>query len=195
MIRVLFTLLWVAIVALALFGMWWGWRARSRRDAGIVGANTALTGEVLAHFGASDATVGGLQYVSTTPVGSPLARVAIPGLRYRGPAEITVRRDGVTIEVAGEHATHLPAAQLRGTGSAGRRIGKAVEAGGLALLLWQPEAHRGSRERTEGRGVASSGTESLESSFRFASRDEQERFDEAIARIAHTDFEHQEGPR
>jgi hypothetical protein len=166
--RLTFTLIWIAILLLALAAMWWGWRARARRDAGVLGAAVAPVGEALARFGGdrSSGTHGGLMYVSTTPVGEPLTRVAAPGLRYRGAAEIVVQQDGVTIEVVGERPVHLDAAQVRGSGSASRRVGKAVEAGGLALLRWQDE----DRE--------------LESSFRFADRAEQQRFAVAIDRIA-----------
>jgi len=181
MIRMLFTLLCVAAIALIIFGMWRGWRARTARDADVAGSARELTGEVIARFGGRQETVGGLQYVSTTPEGDPLSRVAAPGLRYRGPAELAIRRDGVTIEVAGERPVHLAADQVLGTGAAGRRVGKAVEAGGLALLRWRSAA--GGRART------------LESSFRFANRDEQQRFAAAVAQIAPPDSEQQEGTR
>lgn len=160
--RLVFTLIWIAIVVLALAAMWWGWRARARRDAGVLGSGVAPSGEVLAQFDR-------VQYVSTTPAGEPLTRVAAPGLRYRGPTEIVVRRDGVTIEVAGERPVHLDAARVTGAGSASRRVGKAVEAGGLALLHWRDGAQSDARE--------------LESSFRFAERDDQLRFTEAVERL------------
>lgn len=160
--RLAFTLIWIAIVLLAFAAMWWGWRARARRDAGVLGASAAPVGELVARFGSA----GEVQYVSTTPAGEPLTRVAAPGLRYRGPAEIAVHLDGATVEVAGERPVHLAAAQLLGGGVASRRVGKAVEAGGLALLRWR------------------SGDRELESSFRFASREEQERFVRAIDEIS-----------
>ena len=82
MSREVFTLICAAVAALALAGMWWGWRRRARRDAGVLGAAAAPVGEVLGRFTE-------VQYVSTTPAGEPLVRVAAPGLRYRGPAELT----------------------------------------------------------------------------------------------------------
>lgn len=175
-----FMILMVAIVAVAFVAMWLAWRARARRDAGVLGAAAALRGEVLARFDR-------LQYVSTTPVGDPMARVAAPGLRYRGPAELVVQRDGVTIRVAGESPVQVPAAQIDGTGTAGRRAGKAVEAEGLALLRWHSDADP--RE--------------LESSFRFAEKDEQRRFSDTIHEIVGADTisradepgNTQEGPR
>lgn len=161
--RLVFTLIWVAILVLALAAMWWGWRARTRRDAGVLGATEAPVGEVLAEFGGSR---GGVQYVSTNPVGEPLTRIAAPGLRYRGPVEIVVHSDGVTVEVTGEHAVYLPATRIGAGGSASRRVGKAVEPGGLALLRWRD------------------GTRDLESSFRFADRAEHERFIRSVDQIS-----------
>jgi len=155
--RTAFMILMISIVAIAFIAMWLAWRARARRDAGVLGAAAALTGEVLARFDR-------LQYISTTPVGDPMGRVAAPGLRYRGPAEVVVHRDGVTIQVAGESPVQVPATQIDGTGTAGRRAGKAVESEGLALLRW----HSGSDPRE------------LESSFRFTEKDDQRRFSDTI---------------
>lgn len=159
--RTTFTVLMIAIVAIALSAMWIAWRARARRDAGVLGAASEPHGELLGRFDA--------QYVSTTPAGEPMVRVAAPGLRYRGPAEVAVRRDGVTLAVRGERPVQLSAARITGGGSAGRRAGKAVEAGGLALLRWRDE---------------SDPPRELESSFRFSESDDQRRFISAIDEIA-----------
>lgn len=158
MSRPVFALIWVIVVAIIFFGMWWGWRARARRDADVLGAPVAPHGALIAEFPQT-------YYVSTTPVGEPLVRVAAPGLRYRGYAEVAVRADGVTVEVRGEHPVHIAADQLLGSGSAARRAGKAVEAGGLALLRW------------------SAAGRDLESSFRFEDRAEHRRFTDAIDRV------------
>lgn len=158
MSRLLFTLIWVAAIALVLAGMWWGWRARSRRDAEVLGQVTPPVGEILEEFPRA-------YYVSTTPVGEPLVRVAAPGLRYRGYAVLTVREDGAVVQVRGEQPVYVAASQLRGSGAAGRRVGKAVEPGGLALMVWEAAGRE------------------LESSFRFTDRAEQRRFTEAIDRI------------
>lgn len=159
MSRPVFALIWAAVILLIFIGMWWGWRRRTRRDAGVVGAAAAPVGAVVAEFPR-------VMYVSTTPVDDPLARVAAPGLRYRGFAEVTVREDGMTVEVRGEQPVHLAAGQLRGSGLGARRVGKAVERDGLALVRWG----------SDGRD--------LESGFRFDSGDEQRRFTDAIDRIS-----------
>ena len=172
MSRTLFALIAIAIVVVILLVMWLGWRARSRRDAGVRGSTVAPTGALIAEFSR-------VLYVSTTPVGEPLVRVAAPGLRYRGQAEIRVYEDGVTVEVVGEEPTHFDASQLRGSAAASRRVGKAVEHDGLGLMLWiaAPDPLR------------SDGPDDpriLESSFRFESKAEQNRFAEAITQISHS---------
>jgi hypothetical protein len=116
-------------------------------------------------------------YVSTTPVDSPFERLSIPGLRYKGFAALTVLSDGVVISVTGEEPVRIPAAQLRGSGTASGRIGKAVERDGLSLLRW----------------VA--GERSLESSFRLANPAEQAAFAEAIDKISLTPSTSQEGAK
>ena len=162
MSRPVFALIFAVIVLLAFAGMWWGWRARARRDAGVLGASAAPQGELLAEFPL-------VTYVSTTPVGEPLVRVAAPGLRYRGRARIAVHSDGITIAVTGEDPVHLSLEHLRGSGSAGVRVGKAVERDGLALVQW------------------SSDDRELESGFRFDSVEEQRRFTQAIDAVIHGD--------
>ncbi len=152
MSRPLFALIVVAVITLVFLAMWLGWRARARRDSAVRPSQQAPEGALLAEFAR-------VLYVSTTPVGEPLARVAAPGLRYRGSARVAVFEGGVTVEIAGEDPLHFAASQLRGSGSAGRRVGKAVESGGLALMRWNAEGDR-----------------ALESSFRFESGEEQRRF-------------------
>ena len=164
MSRTGFTVLMIAIAVLVLGAMWLAWRARAARDAAGAETSEAPAGELLARFPRAS-------YVSTTPAGAPLERVAIPGLRYKGYADVAVRRDGVTIAVTGEAPVHLPAERLAGTGTARGRIGKAVERDGLSLLRWRAAAG------------PYAGRE-LESSFRFADPAEQHRFAAAVARAA-----------
>lgn len=166
--RLIFALVWIAIVGVVLAAMWWGWRRRTQRDAGVHGV-AVLAGEVLGTF--TD-----VQYVSTTPVGEPLVRVAAPGLRYRGFAEITVRRDGVTVQVRGELPVNLHADDILGTATVSRRIGKAVERDGLALLVWRSD----NRE--------------LESSFRFTQRADQSSFGALVADIARAESASESDP-
>ena len=174
--RPLFALIVIVIVAVILLAMWLGWRARTRRDASILTASEAPKAAQLASFER-------VFYVSTTPVGEPLSRVAVRGLRYRGRAEVSVYEDGVTVEVDGEDAVHISAGQLRGSGVAARRVGKAVEQGGLALMLWAPLQAL----------AAESEIPVLESSFRFDHGDDHTRFTAVIDQISASHSATQEG--
>ena len=174
MSRAGFAVLMATIVVLVLGGMWIAWRARRRRDADIAGASTAPSGALIAVFPRAS-------YVSTTPVGSPFERLAIPGLTYKGFAEVTVRRDGVSIAVTGEPAVHLTTDQLSGTATAGGRIGKVVERDGLSLLQWR------AGPGVAGRAGPETEPRQLESSFRFTGPPEQQAFAEAIATIVKTE--------
>ncbi|WP_336991535.1 PH-like domain-containing protein [Leucobacter sp. VD1] len=162
-------LLFAAAGVLVLVSMWFAWRARSRRDAAAAASSPAPDGETIARFPRA-------AYVSTTAEGAPLERIALPGLRYKGYADVTVRRDGVTIEVTGERPVHIGAARVLGTDEAGMRIGKAVEQGGLSLLLWRADDSHGTPEAGDDGRI-------LESSFRFADAAEQRRFSAAIKQI------------
>lgn len=152
-----FLMVGIAVAILAL--MWLGWRSRAKRDSGIELTARGLSGAVLAEF-------TGVQYVSTTLLGHALERVSIPGLRYKGLAALTVRVDGVEIAVTGESPVSISASALLGTSRASGRVGKAVEAGGIAVLEWQS---------VDGRD--------LESGFRFAAPREQYEFEAAVARL------------
>lgn len=159
--RPLFALIFIALVALILFGMWWGWRARSRRDQHVAATKPTFTGTTIAEFSR-------IMYVSTTPLGQPLVRVAAPGLRYRGFSKIRVFSDGVEITVTGENPVRLSAEQVGGTGSARVRVGKAVERSGLTLLQWT-ESER-----------------AYESTFRFEDHDTERRFVDAITSLVNS---------
>lgn len=160
MSRTVFLILMVAIAAIILITMWIAWRARTKRDASILDMTVELTGATIAEF-------QGVAYVSTTALGRPLDRVAVPGLTYRGSADLTVRADGLEIEVVGEHPVRLSGAQLRGTGVARGRIGKVVERDGLGVLQWQPQ-----------------GSRVLESAFRFADPAQRRQFQAAVEKIS-----------
>jgi hypothetical protein len=162
-------LLFGAVGVLVLVGMWCSWRARLKRDAAAAASSDEPGGEIIERFPRAG-------YVSTTAAGAPLERIALPGLRYKGYAEVTVRRDGVTIQVTGERPVHIAADRVLGTGDAGVRIGKAVERGGLSLLAWRAD-------ETHGYSEAGGESRTLESSFRFADPAEQRRFAEAIEQI------------
>ena len=167
MTRTGFTILMLSIAIVVLALMWFAWRARAKRDTAALSAVSAgpgLAGELVARFPRAS-------YVSTTPVGSPLERVSVPGLRYKGFADVELRSDGVSIAVTGERPVFIGAGDILGSATAGSRIGKTVERDGLSLLRWRVSA-------------ADNDVRELESSFRLAGPREQLRFADAIHRVA-----------
>ena len=154
-----YVFLMAAIAAVLLLLMWWGWRGRVKRDVNAVDLGAEMTGPV-------HETIDTAMYVSTTPVGRPFERIAIPGLSYRGAATVEFFQDGVRIAVRGEPAVSIAADHVVGAGEAAARAGKAVERGGLSLLVW-----RGERD------------DLIESTFRFPDARTRLRFEVAVERL------------
>lgn len=118
----------LAIIALALFGMWRGWRARTRRAARLGVTFGPATGEAVAAF-------GGL-YVATTAHDDPLDRLPLPHLGFRSRVVVTVTTEGVALDMPAAPTLFLAAARLVGAGRATWTIDRVVERDGLVLIAW-----------------------------------------------------------
>ncbi|MET4157995.1 hypothetical protein [Agromyces sp. PvR057] len=113
-------LLWLAFRA---------WRGRERRDATLSAYPLpALEGEALLETE--------VLYVATTPIGSPLERLAVHGLAFRGAGRIEVFPEGVVLRIAGEQPSFLPASRIVSAGEATYAIDRGVEPGGLVAVSW-----------------------------------------------------------
>ena len=152
------TLVLVALTALLFWLMWRSWRRRGKRDADLAPIETALTGDTIASFDR-------VFYVATTPQGAPLERVAVPGLAFRGWAQVAVRTDGLEVQVTGEAPVVIAREAITGETLAQLTIDKVVEHDGLSNLEW----------------VSPRGT--LATSFRFSTPNQQHEFAESIARM------------
>jgi hypothetical protein len=119
----------VLIVAVVAWLMVRSWQRRSRRD------RTLSAYPLPASHGAPvlDAEV---LYVATTPVGTPLERLAMQGLAFRGAGHVEVLREGVVLRIAGETASFLPADRIVAAGEASYAIDRGVEPGGLVAITW-----------------------------------------------------------
>jgi hypothetical protein len=115
----------VVIIGLAS----WGWIARRRRQAGIP-APQPLPGDIGELRGEFDGF-----YVSTTPDGQPLNRVAVRGLAFRSRATVAVADAGVILSLPG-NTVFIPRADIREVTRANYTIDRVVEPGGLVLLAW-----------------------------------------------------------
>ena len=174
--RFSFGVLMILIAVTVLIAIWVGWRAVRARGARLASPNAQLSGEVIDTFSR-------VSYVSTTPAGAPFERVAIPGLEYKGYAEVEIFRDGVSIAVTGASPVGLSATQILGAATAQGRIGKVVERDGLSLLRWVATPVAGAVSAAVSAADKDTSVE-LESSFRFADPALQHRFAEAIAKIS-----------
>ncbi|HRN29215.1 MAG TPA: hypothetical protein PK890_05900 [Terrimesophilobacter sp.] len=127
----------LSILVLALALMWWGWRARQRRQAGLpslppVPANTG------AEVFATEAF-----YVATTERDKPLERIAVGGLGFRARATLRVLDRGVALEIPGQDALFLSFARIESVTRARHAIDRAVERDGLTVLQYSLNASPG----------------------------------------------------
>lgn len=126
------TIVVVAVTLLMLGLMFWGWRSRIRRDAGLQAPVQVPAGDVPAVAEPFEGF-----YVATTVHDAPLERLAVKHLTYRGRVRAVVRGDGVVLEIAGEPTIFLAAAAIAGVGRATWAIDRVVERDGLVLLAWR----------------------------------------------------------
>jgi hypothetical protein len=124
----------IAVLVLVLALMLWGWRRRSRRDATAGGGY-----DVPDHADTALAEAETL-YVATTRGGNHLERLALPSLKFRGRAHMTVAPSGVTVTIHGEPPVFIRSAALVGIGTANTAIDRVVEKDGLLKLSWTTSA-------------------------------------------------------
>ena len=136
------TLVTAGLLVLLLALMYLGWRARTRRQAGV-----PQPAAVPADIGRSLGEFEGF-YVSTTVADEPLNRIAVRGLGFRSRATVTVAERGIVLSLAGTPDIFLPRSDLRGVTRATVTIDRVVERGGLVLVAWTIVATGGIRTPT-----------------------------------------------
>jgi hypothetical protein len=115
----------VVVIGLAILG----WTLRRRRQR-----NIPPTAPLPADIGALRGEFEGF-YVSTTPDGQPLNRIAVRGLGFRARATIAVADRGVVLALPG-NTIFIPRETIREVTLANYTIDRVVEPGGLVLLAW-----------------------------------------------------------
>jgi hypothetical protein len=115
----------IVIIALAILG----WNTRRRRQRAI-----PATEPLPADLGGLHGEFEGF-YVSTTPEGQPLNRIAVRGLGFRARATIAVADAGVVLALPG-NTVFIPRGSLREVTRANYTIDRVVEPGGLVLVAW-----------------------------------------------------------
>ncbi|MFB7250743.1 hypothetical protein [Microbacterium sp. NPDC056234] len=135
MTRELVFLLTGLIAVGILLTMFFAWRRRLRRDAGLTAplgvpehAEVRARHEVL--------------YVSTTKHDEPLERLAISPLTYRARGEIAVTDRGVALCLDGAPTVFLSTDRLQAVDRATVTIDRVVEPDGLVKIVWDvADAH------------------------------------------------------
>jgi hypothetical protein len=115
----------VVIIGLAILG--WVLRRRRQRDIPETAPLPADLGNLHGEFDGF--------YVSTTPDGQPLERVAVRGLGFRARVTVAVADAGVVLALPGNNI-FIPRGDLREVTRANYTIDRVVEPGGLILLAW-----------------------------------------------------------
>lgn len=128
--RVIPTVVVGLVIVLSFIGMYWGWRARQKRQAAL--PRTASVPDAL---GAELLTLD-LHYVATTIAGEPLNRVAVSGLGFRARATVTVAYSGIVLGLAGEPDAFIPAKDILAVERATWTVDRVVERGGLVCITW-----------------------------------------------------------
>jgi hypothetical protein len=132
MTRLLLVLGCIAFLLLMLVGMWWGWRNRARRQAGLPALPPVpdAPGDELAP------RLDGV-YVGSTFASSWQDRVVHGGLGVQANATATLHPSGVLIEREGATAVFLPREAITGARLAPGLAGRVVGEGGLLVIGWR----------------------------------------------------------
>ena len=130
--RALLTILLIAIILLAAWGLLVGWRHRAQRQSDIA-APPAVPDDCGPEL---TEPLTGL-YVSTTKAGSWQDRVVAHGLGRRASATLHLRTAGVLIDRIGETAIFIPMADLAAVDTAPGIAGKVMAMpDGILVLTW-----------------------------------------------------------
>jgi hypothetical protein len=129
--RLLLTAAMVAVVLLAVFGMWRGWRNRADRQADLPELPAAPDERGIVLAGCDG------RYVGTVRSGDWLDRIVARGLGAPGRTLIEVTAAGLWLDRDGAPAVFIPAADLTGVGTGKGLAGDVVERDGLAVVSWR----------------------------------------------------------
>jgi len=105
------------------------WRRRKAAQAGI-----AVPLPVPAQY--TELGRAGALYLSTTPDGEPLNRIAVRGLGFRARFDVIVAAEGIVLPIPGETPVFIPAADVREITTASWTIDRGIEPHGLTVIRW-----------------------------------------------------------
>lgn len=130
MTRELAGVVMAAVAVVVLLAMFFAWRARLRRDAGL----SAPLG-VPEHAEVTDRRP--ILYVSTTKHDQPLERLTVSPLAYRARGELVLTDRGVALSLDGAPTVFLASQRLVSVNRATVTIDRVVERDGLIRLVWR----------------------------------------------------------
>ncbi len=158
----------IVFLLLLLWLMYRGWRILKRRSAHLAVPRLDVEAR-----GPEAFTLSGL-YVATTRQGEPLARVAVPGLAFRGRVHVGVYSAGVLIAVTGEPEVFVASSRIRSVGTSTWTIDRVVETGGMVRLDWSIDSTKNPEPLA------------VESYLRLASPEDSARLIEAVTALIKT---------
>jgi hypothetical protein len=130
--RLELVLLFVALFALALVGMWFGWKHRAERQSSL-----PELASVPADLGTDLAPPLTGLYVGTTTALKWQDRIVAHGLGQRADSRMRLTTAGAVIDRQGGTPIFIPTAQLIDARLEPALAGKVVGQGGLLVLRWQ----------------------------------------------------------
>lgn len=151
------------------------WRRRTRRDSGLAPRAVAVEAR------GAERAAADVFYVATTQHDTPLERLAVAGLGFRGKARLAVWDGGLSLVVTGADEVFIPAADIVEVATATWTIDRVVEQGGLVLLAWRVAVPDGPDESRA----------TVDSYVRIVDQQDRERLMAAIQEISPAD--HQAG--
>ncbi|GLZ43159.1 hypothetical protein Acsp05_67830 [Actinokineospora sp. NBRC 105648] len=125
--------------------MWWGYRARGRRQAKVLPGFPVVPAELLA--GVREGTVEPLLppstgvYASTVTDASWQDRVAVGDVGFRAEATAHLLADGLLFDRVGATPVWIPAGSVRAARTEAGIAGKVMGRDGLLVVRWAVEDH------------------------------------------------------
>lgn len=129
--RLLLTAAVVAVIALTVWAMWWGWRRRAVKEESEIPVPPAVPGGLSAPLAVAEG-----KYIGTVKSGDWMVRVVAHGLGAPARARLSVHDEGVLIDREGAKEVFIPADSLRHVGVGRGLAGTVVERDGMAIFGW-----------------------------------------------------------
>ena len=128
--RLALVLVVLAVIGLAVWGMWRGWQHRAGRQGDLPAPPPPVLLE--------DPWVGPVEgvYLASTTAGNWLDRVVVHGLGVRSRADLSVGAEGVLMAREGADDVFVPADRVRAVRLDRGIAGAVYEQGGVLVLTW-----------------------------------------------------------